>query len=91
MIIKKICDALIRVTYTETDWHWVQGQCLHFLSHQDEEVCRLAVICLGHIARMHHKIDPHVILILQDMLDNKKISGSVSDALDDIKMFARNL
>lgn len=87
----EICDALLAITFYEEDWKWSQMQCLHFLGHSDSNVSGLAATCLGHIARIHHKLDKElVITALLDRLKDSKISGQIQDALDDIEMFCNN-
>jgi hypothetical protein len=84
----KICDALIRITYHDPDWRWVQDMCLELASHSDPQVSGLAVTCLGHLARIHGFLDVEKVLpTLRRLRDDPKISGRVADALDDIKMY----
>lgn len=84
----KICDALIRITYHDPDWRWVQDVCLQLASHSDPQVSGLAVTCLGHLARIHGVLDMEKVLpTLSRLLDEPKISGRVADALDDINMY----
>lgn len=83
-----ICDALLAVTLHDEDWKWVQMQCLHFLGHTDPNVSGLAATCLGHLARIHRKLDRELVIrALKKWLKDEKISGRVQDALDDIEIF----
>ena len=83
-----ICDALIRITYHDPNWHWVQDKCLELASHPDPQVSGLAVTCLGHLARIHRVLDVEKVLpTLRRLQDDPKISGRVADALDDINMY----
>ncbi|SRR5713226_6625776 len=84
----KICDALIRITYHDPDWRWVQDMCLELTSHSDPQVSGLAVACLGHLARIHGVLDLEKVRpTLRKLRDDPKISGRVADALDDIKTY----
>jgi len=88
--IKIICNALLGVAFYESDWHWAQNQCLAFLQNNDNDIKRISVTCLGHIARIHGKIDRKKVMpILYNYLDNMDIKGQAQDALDDIKLFVR--
>ena len=84
----QICDALVAVTFHDKDWKWSQMQCLRFLGHTDPNVSGLAATCLGHIARIHRKLDRDLVVdALRKRLQDPKIGGRVEDALDDIEMF----
>ncbi len=84
----EICDALLAIAFYDEDWKWAQTQCLLFLNHTSPDISGLAATCLGHIARIHHKLDKElVITALMGRLKDPKISGQVQDALDDIEMF----
>lgn len=85
---ERICDALIRVTYHDDDYKWVQNKCITFLQSDDLDVKRLAVICLGHLARIHSKLDKKLVIpLLEKLRKDKDVKGVVEDALDDIDMF----
>lgn len=48
----------------------------------------LAATCLGHIARVHGRLDEDkVVVALRERLSDKEIVGRVVDALEDIEMF----
>src|SRR3990167_8223863 len=79
----KICDALLRATYHVPDWQWVQEKCIYFLSSKNNKIKSLAVICLGHLARIHRDIDVEIVLpLLNDLLDDPDFSGCAEDAID---------
>ena len=85
---QKICDALVRVTFNEPDWRWVQDECLRFIDNPNPDVRGLAVTCIGHIARIHGHLDTErVIERLKRIGKDDEIYGRVEDALDDIKTF----
>lgn len=85
-VSERICDALVSVTFNETDWRWVQEKCLHFITSSYTEVRGLAVTCLGHLARIHRKLDLEKVLpILKNLQNDAEIGGRVEDALDDIE------
>jgi hypothetical protein len=85
-----ICEALLRSAYYDQDWLWVQSKCLQFVQHQNKDVRCLAVICLGHLARIHGALDTKkVVPILENLRDDPDIAGKVDDVLDDIQIFVR--
>jgi len=86
---ERICHALASVALYENDWRWAQGVFLKLLDSSDEEVSALSATCLGHLARIHRKIDKDIVIpALRAHLKDIRISGIVSDALDDVDMFA---
>lgn len=88
--VKSICEALVSVALNDPDWRWAQNKCLDFLGNENPDVRGLAATCLGHIARIHRKLDKEKVLIaLREHLDDNAISGQIADALDDIDMFLR--
>jgi hypothetical protein len=83
--------ALLRSAFHDPDWRWVQGQCLFHLTRQDKSLQRMAAICLGHLARIHHTLDLDVVVpALEQVLRDPNIAAQVQDALDDIRVFAKN-
>jgi hypothetical protein len=88
---ERICDALTRVTFNESDWRWVQEKCLHFINSSYPDVRGLAVTCLGHLARIHRKLDLKKVLpLLKNLQNDTEVSGRVEDAFDDIETFVGN-
>src|SRR5215471_8721432 len=83
-----ICDVLVRIAYHEADAEWTQQQCLAFVRHSDAGIRATAVTCLGHLARIHHRLDlPAVVPTLDALRSDDDLSGRVDDALSDIRMF----
>ena len=87
---KDICEGLLSITFYEKDWKWCQDQCLSLLKHENLNVSGLAATCLGHIARIHRKLDKVLVIHeLKKYLSNEIISGQVQDALDDIELYLK--
>jgi len=85
---KIICDALIRVTLHDPDPAWSQTIALRFTAHDDAEVRGLAATCLGHIARIHKRLDLGIVVpILVKLTEDPAVGGRAEDALDDIRTF----
>ena len=86
----EITDALLSAAYYDSDWSWVQGQCLTFSHHEDRNVRSVAAICLGHLARIHRQLDLELVLQrLVEMRSDPIVAAAVNDALEDIKFFLR--
>lgn len=87
---EKVTDALLSAAYYDPDWLWVQNQCLFFLNHADSNVRVVAATCLGHVARIHKKLDLEIVLsALVPLKHDPQIGPYVQDALDDIRFQLR--
>lgn len=88
---EEIAKALLSISLHDSDWKWCQDQCLHFLQYPHPLVRRTAAIGLGHIARIHRKLDQNKVINRLKMLiedeKNQSVAGSAEDALDDIDIF----
>jgi hypothetical protein len=85
-----VCSALIGVVYHDADWRWVQSQCVLLSSHPEPMVRGLVATCFGHLARIHRQIDRSVadrVLRCLAADPDPNVSGRVSDALDDFKIY----
>jgi hypothetical protein len=84
----EISKALVRLAYHHDDWKWMQSKCLHYIESGSEALQFTAIICLGHVARIHHQLDVDLVLpILTRLQENPKLEGRVQDALDDIDTY----
>ncbi len=86
--VENICSALVSISFYEKDWKWSQDKCLEFLLNANVIIAGMAAICLGHIARIHGKIEKNrVVNALKHKLSNKEIAGQIQDALEDIEIY----
>jgi len=89
--IEDICRALISLAHHDPDWQWVQQKCFEFIRHRDKEIRANAALCLGHLARIHRKLDKQrAISTLRKMLSDPELAGRAQDVLDDIEMYLRS-
>ncbi|MBD5199729.1 MAG: hypothetical protein HDS83_04995 [Bacteroidales bacterium] len=86
-------NLLLKIIFDESfqDWKWKQDLCIEIAkSMKNPDLCGLAVTCLGHIARIHNKIEKNkVVQELDSIKDKTYISCRIEDALDDINMFTK--
>ena len=86
--VEKTCDALVRLSYHESDWKWVQSQCLRFGKNPHSEIRGVVATCIGHLARIHGVLDIETVHpLLEELLSDPEISGRAQDALDDIEIY----
>jgi hypothetical protein len=84
----RIADALVSAALHEKDWAWVEERCIRFAEHSDADVRRVAITCLGHLARLHHALHlDRVLPLLAIKSDDSAIQGTVEDTLSDIRIF----
>lgn len=84
-------DALMYLCFNIDDPEWIQDMCIEEIeSGKDDDLRGLGITCLGHVARMHSKINRNKVMpVLNRFLNYKSLSGRIQDALDDIDMFAK--
>jgi hypothetical protein len=86
-----IMAGLLSSAYYDTDWKWVQEECLAHLGHNDRDIRRLSATCLGHVARIHKQLDLELVLPrLLQLKDDPDVGSNVQDALDDIRLFLQD-
>lgn len=80
--------ALIALAFHEPDWRWAQDRCLEALDHESPVVRGLAALCLGHVARIHRRLDlDRVRPRLEALAPDPDAGGRAQDALADIARF----
>jgi hypothetical protein len=84
-----ISKALLYMTFNIQDAGWIQKTCLEFISTNENDSMRgLAIICLGHVARIHGTVNEQTTIpFLNRLLNNTSLAGRAQDALDDIEIF----
>lgn len=81
-------DALLQLTYNEPDRLWLQRFLLECLEPGvDRQVRALAVTCVGHVARLDHRVSSALLTRLGELHNDPVVGGIVEDALDDISSF----
>lgn len=84
----QVTNALLRLALHEPDWQWAQNRCLAYTSHQNTTVRRVAIQCIGHLARIHGKLDLSVVHpILERLEEDPELAGTVQDTRDDIGVY----
>lgn len=85
----EVCQALVDAAFFEEDAVWVTDRCLEHAASVDSEIANAAITCLGHVARIHRRIDARVIPILIAAERDERTKLTARHALDDIGMFAK--
>jgi hypothetical protein len=84
----EVVRALLGLALHDPDLEWVQSQCFRLASHPDVWVRRNVATSLGHLARIHRRLDVERVTSLLDQLaSDPEVAGWVEDAWDDLHMF----
>ncbi|NIF17191.1 hypothetical protein [Pantoea sp. Cy-639] len=84
-------DAIMYACFNLDDADWVLDKCKELIDNDVEvDVRNLAVICIGHTARLHGEINvAKVKPILTMVSKDPELAGNVQDAIDDIEIFTK--
>jgi hypothetical protein len=89
---ERIAEALVNVAFHDTDWRWVQDNCLVFGRSDAAPLRYIAASCLGHVARIHGRLDlDKVMPVLKELLNDSEtyVKASAEDAIEDIRIFMK--
>ena len=82
--------ALLAITHNDQDWEWTQDLCIKLLNSPNIHLQYLSVTCLGHIARIHSKInEKKVLAAFNKKMSDPEIVGRIEDAISDINIFTK--
>jgi hypothetical protein len=80
--------TLIRLSYHEPDWRWVQDLCIEFSSHRDPWIRRACATAIGHLARIHRTLDKdQVVPLLYKLLKDPEMGDAADDTLDELQIY----
>ncbi len=83
-----IIEALLSLAYYEPNGRWVQEKCLTFAQRGQGEVRRIAILCLGHLARVHRQLDlDRVAKVFNELREDTSVLGEIENAVSDIRIF----
>lgn len=88
-----VVDGLLGLVFHCEDLEFAQCQCFSLVKHKDYNVRGIAILCFGHLARIHGSITtewvlPYIMSALKD--DSKFVRDHAVSALEDIEMFLDN-
>ena len=71
------CRAILSLAYYDRDWRWVHTECLRLLKEDTDRYVRgLAATCLGHLARIHRKLDLEIVKpALEQLKSDPELAG----------------
>lgn len=83
----KIVPALLGVVLNDPNWEWLQDKCLELLNVDDIRVPRAALLGLGHVARLHRRMNVVRVRSALRAFNRPQLAGEVEDVLEDIELF----
>ena len=84
----EVVEALLGLALHDPDWRHVQRICLRLADHPDVSVRRNVATALGHLARLHRRLDLDVVLpVLSQLHDDDSTRPWVDHAYDDLAVF----
>lgn len=84
---EEIVSALVGAALEAPDRAWVEALCLKLVEHPDAQVRRAVATAGGHLARIHHALDPRLVQAIERLAEDRQTAGVAGDALDDIRLF----
>ena len=86
----RVLDTLLSITQYVNDLQWVEGQLLKFSFDRNDEIRRMACICLGHFVRIHGYLHANSILRLRELVSDLAVVDAAENALEDVQQFIRS-
>jgi hypothetical protein len=88
---EKVIGALLSLVTYDSDYEFVQSVCRHQAKNPDDRIRGIAILCLGHLARVHGKLETEralsiVINALED--PSEYVRGQAITALEEIISFS---
>lgn len=79
-----ICEAAIALALTEPDRQWMEDQLVELMRDADGSVRSIAALAVGHLARVHGRIDlEEVMPVLRDLLEDSEARGTILERQGD--------
>jgi hypothetical protein len=83
--------ALVSLALTYPDGAKLESLFVRTLQDPRSELRSCAATCLGHVARIHKSVGKEAVAALRALEHDPSVGGVVSDAIEDIEMFARRV
>ena len=87
---KVVVNGLLSLAFYSSCRQQVENICIYFSENSNANIKGIAILCFGHLARIHGQLDLKKIMpIVKSNLDNQNvfIAGHAHSAKDDIETF----
>lgn len=84
-------DILLSALSAIDDIDWLENFYIQYAQSDNQTIAQLALVCIGHLARIHQHINQQKVLPFLNKIknDNHQLVGIVDDVLDDIALFSK--
>lgn len=84
-------DILLSALSEIDDIDWLESFYIQYAQSDNQTIAKLALICIGHLARIHQYINQQKVLPFLNNIknDNHQFAGIIDDVLDDIALFSK--
>lgn len=84
-------DILLSALSAIDDIDWLESFYIQYAQSDNKNIAQLALICIGHLARIHQYINQQKVLPFLNNIknDNHQFVGIIDDMLDDIEIFTK--
>lgn len=84
-------DILLSALSEIDDIDWLESFYIQYAQSDNKNIAQLALICIGHLVRVHQYINQQKVLSFLNKIknDNHQFVGIVDDVLDDIEIFTK--
>jgi hypothetical protein len=89
--VQEVAEMLVGITLNQSSYEFAYPVVSRCAASDDPSVRGTAILCLGHLARIHGAIDAHPMIeqVCAGLCDSDEwVRGQASNAVDDISMFA---
>lgn len=67
---KRIIDALLSLSFYDEDLEFVENICIEYSSHVNDYIRGVAVLCFGHLARIHGNLNVEKVIPIIKKAEN---------------------
>lgn len=90
--IKIIREVILSFAMSEVDFTLIEALCEKFIKSKDEDLKRISIICVGHVARVYQReVNSNITAEIYNIYEDKthQCWGEADTALDDIEIFLK--
>ncbi|WP_312473735.1 hypothetical protein [Neobacillus sp.] len=91
-VTENVIQGLLGLALYGDEFRLIQDTLVRFSNSENENIRGIAILCFGHLARIHGKIDKRLVLpiVNKGLEDNSSfVQGHSNSALDDINFFVK--
>lgn len=84
----EVIEGLLSLTMYEYDYNFSMNTVFDFIENSKANLQRVSILCTGHLARIHKKIDSERFLhIIRNQEITRNHKNTINDVIDDFNLF----